>query len=298
MGKKKMMGGFRRFLASALAASMLFADIVPSWAAGADAGEAPSVLGAGISDEELRAALAQEAGEWPDGGFEFFESRLTAEEGQKQQLVIVRGGGTEQEATVDFKAVDVSAVYGEDYLLTVNESGYFSKTLDGKGKPLSDLNTELQSTGENVQQDPPEAGADAPREVPQVWTGSELQTVSASRAVKKKTSGTLQAAKDTYLGTQSSSLNWQELDEAQKAEAEAQSAAYEQAYDEFAEDMYGIYYTFTFKPGEYKKTVDIETFTDGLSEGDEQVMFLLSNASAGEIAGTSTAYLNITDNSQ
>lgn len=37
---------------------------------------------------------------------------------------------------------------------------------------------------------------------------------------------------------------------------------------------------------------------DELSESDEQVMFLLSNASAGEIAGTSTAYLNITDNDE
>lgn len=301
MTRKGTTGGIRRFLALCLSASMLFADVLPAAAVG---GGESSVLDTGVTDEELREALAQEAEVYPDGGFEFFESQLTVEEGGKQQLVIVRRGGRSQEATVDFKAVDVSAAYGEDYLLTVKESDYLSKTLDGEGKPLSDLNTELEITGD---EETPGTGQESEEgeEMPEVDGaletdgGKTLQTVSAPGTAKKKSSGSaLQAARDTYLGSESSSLNWQELDDAQKAEAEAQSAAYEQAYDAFAGDMYGVSYTFTFQKGEYKKVVEIETIEDELSESDEQVMFLLSNASAGEIAGTSTAYLNITDNDE
>lgn len=301
MTRKGTTGGIRRFLALCLSASMLFADVLPAAAVG---GGESSVLDTGVTDEELREALAQEAEVYPDGGFEFFESQLTVEEGGKQQLVIVRRGGRSQEATVDFKAVDVSAAYGEDYLLTVKESDYLSKTLDGEGKPLSDLNTELEITGD---EEAPGAGQESEEgeEMPEVdgaletEGGETLQTVSAPGTAKKKSSGSaLQAARDTYLGLESSSLNWQELDDAQRAEAEAQSAAYEQAYDAFAGDMYGVSYTFTFQKGEYKKVVEIETIEDELSESDEQVMFLLSNASAGEIAGTSNAYLNITDNDE
>lgn len=303
MIRKGTTGGIKRFLALCLGASMLFTDVFPAAAAGVSGG-GTSVLDVGVTEEELRDALAQETDVYPDGGFEFFETQLTVEEGGKKQLVIVRRGGRSQEATVDFKAVDVSATYGEDYLLTVKESDHLSKTLDGEGKPLSDLNAEMEIIGDEETPDAEETSkegeeasdADGSRETEDE---EPLQAVSVSGTLRKKSSGSaLQAARDEYLGEESSSLNWQELDDAQRAEAEAHSAAYEQAYDEFAGDMYGISHTFTFKKGEYKKVVEIETLEDELGESDEQVMFLLSNASAGEVVGTSTAYLNITDNDE
>lgn len=284
MMKKGIAGRSRKFLALCLSASMLFMDILPVMAERSGDSAGSSVFGAGVTEEQMKEALAQEKEIYPNGGFEFFEPQLTVEEGDVRRLVIVRRGGTEKEASVDFKAVDVSAVYGEDYLLTVRESDYVSKTLDGAGKPLSDLNT----------------GLEIPEDEPETETYQEteaFQKLSESRTVKKKSSGSaLQAARDTYLGEESSSLNWQEMDEAQMAEAEAQSAAYERAYDEFAGDMSGVSYMFTFQPGEYRKVIDIEILDDDLAESDEQVMFLLSNASVGEVVGTSTAYLNITDN--
>lgn len=105
-------------------------------------------------------------------------------------------------------------------------------------------------------------------------------------------------AKDTYLGTESGGLNWQEMDESRKMEAEAFSEACEDAYDAFAGEVFGQEYTFTFQEGEYMKSVYIDTMDDDISESDEQVMFLLGDASVGEVEGAKTAYLNIVDNDE
>ena len=91
-------------------------------------------------------------------------------------------------------------------------------------------------------------------------------------------------------------MNWQEMDEAQKLEEEKKKEAYNEAYNEFAGNVEGTSYTFTFKPGEYMKTIDIETIDDDIAESDEQVVFLLSNVTAGTLGTTATAYLNIIDN--
>ena len=46
------------------------------------------------------------------------------------------------------------------------------------------------------------------------------------------------------------------------------------------------------------KTIDIETIDDDIAESDEQVVFLLSNVTAGTLGTTATAYLNIIDNEE
>ena len=48
--------------------------------------------------------------------------------------------------------------------------------------------------------------------------------------------------------------------------------------ESLADLISGTGYTFTFAPGEYKKVVEIELLDDELSEGEEQVMFLLYQA--------------------
>lgn len=292
MTNRKISSMIKRFTAAGLAVSLLFTEM-PSMFAAQE--KEAFILGSDITEEELKEALRADEELYPEGRFEFFTPQLTAEEGEKQQLVIVRRGGAAQEATVDFKAVDVSATYGEDYLLTVEESDHVKKTLDGEGKPLTDFNTSQMA----VVGDDTEEAAILEDEQEEPDTQQEEKSNDGEKGVlKKQQKSALQQAKDTYLGTESDNLNWQELDDAHKAEAEAQSKEYQQAFDQFAQNILGREYTFTFKEGEYMKSVYIDTIDDETSESDEQVMFLLGNASVGEVSGTNTAYLNIKDNEE
>lgn len=273
----------KRLAALGLSIALTFTDLISVCADVKQDKESAFILGSDITKEQLKAALEQDSELYPDGGFEFFVSQIDGREGgERQQLVIVRRGGNDSEATVDFKAVDVSASYGNDYLLTVEESKNVSKTLDGSGTPLSDFN---QNEMEVIEERPSEEGV----------TEQPESSVQADK-VSDKTS--LQSARDAYLRTDSSNLDWQQLDKAQEAEQAAEKEKYNNEYNQFAEDVEGTDYTFTFKKGEYMKSVYIDIIDDDISETDEQVMFLLSNVSNGELAGTATAYLNISDNDE
>lgn len=281
----------KRILAAGLSFSMLFTTAAPAMASGG--ADDRMIDGTDVTQEELKAALAQEQDLYPEGGIEFFQSQISTVEGEKKQLVIVRRGSTAQQTTVDFKALDVSATYGEDYLLTVKD-GFTKKTLDSIGRPLTDANT----AGMEVQEETETESVTAVPEETEAAESTEGTEQNQVQAVSAKGRSALQVAKDKYLGTRTSNLDWQEMDEAKKLEEQKQQEAYNAAYDDFAGSVEGASYSFTFRPGEYMKTIDIETLDDTLSESDEQVVFLLSNVSGGTLAGTSTAYLNISDNDE
>lgn len=289
--KRNKSHGLKRILAVGLSFSMLFTTAAPAMASGGP--DDRMIDGTDVTQEELKAALAQEQDLYPEGGIEFFQSQISTVEGEKKQLVIVRRGSTAQQTTVDFKALDVSATYGEDYLLTVKD-GFTKKTLDGIGRPLTDANT----AGMEVQEETETESVTAVPEETEAAESTEGTEQNQVQAVSAKGRSALQVAKDKYLGTRTSNLDWQEMDEAKKLEEQKQQEAYNAAYDDFAGSVEGASYSFTFQPGEYMKTIDIETLDDTLSESDEQVVFLLSNVSGGTLAGTSTAYLNISDNDE
>ena len=289
--KRNKSHGLKRILAAGLSFSMLFTTAAPAMASGG--ADDRMIDGTDVTQEELKAALAQEQDLYPEGGIEFFQSQISTVEGEKKQLVIVRRGSTAQQTTVDFKALDVSATYGEDYLLTVKD-GFTKKTLDSIGRPLTDANT----AGMEVQEETETESVTAVPEETEAAESTEGTEQNQVQAVSAKGRSALQVAKDKYLGTRSSNLDWQEMDEAKKLEEQKQQEAYNAAYDDFAGSVEGASYSFTFRPGEYMKTIDIETLDDTLSESDEQVVFLLSNVSGGTLAGTSTAYLNISDNDE
>lgn len=117
--KRNKSHGLKRILAVGLSFSMLFTTAAPAMASGGP--DDRMIDGTDVTQEELKAALAQEQDLYPEGGIEFFQSQISTVEGEKKQLVIVRRGSTAQQTTVDFKALDVSATYGEDYLLTVKD---------------------------------------------------------------------------------------------------------------------------------------------------------------------------------
>ena len=139
MGKRTCNGTLKRLAAFGLTLSLVFSDLPFAFAESVQTAEEAFILDSDITKEALKEALKEDQELYPEGRFEFFLTQLTAKEGEKQQLVIVRRGGTDQEAAVDFKAVDISASYGEDYLLTVEESDHVMRTLEGVGKPLTDF---------------------------------------------------------------------------------------------------------------------------------------------------------------
>lgn len=311
MRERKCNSVLKRLAAFVLILSLVFSDIPFAFAEGRQTGEETFILGSDITEDALREALKEDEKLYPEGRFEFFLTQLTAQEGEKQQLVIVRRGGTDQEATVDFKAVDISASYGEDYLLTVEESDHVMGTLEGGGKPLTDFYNDKMPVIEKTEESEKTKKSGKQKEItPSEGTNKEKaltqrvkekplrESVREGLENKKESKSALKQARDSYLGTKTDSLNWQELDEAHRVSAEKQSEDYQNALDEFSEDIFGQEYTFTFKKGEYMKSIYIDTIDDDASESDEQVMFLLGNASYGEVSGSRTAYLNIKDNDE
>ena len=68
------------------------------------------------------------------------------------------------------------------------------------------------------------------------------------------------------------------------------------AVDEWAEEIPGVTTTLKFADGECVKKIIVEIIDDDLSESDEQVIFVLSDPTAGDLGTGSRAYLNISDN--
>lgn len=76
--------------------------------------------------EELRNMVSDE--EHPNGVFELAHTMITMSEGEDGTISVVRAGNTDKQASVVFKAVDVSTEYGKDYVITVDQGSLFGET--------------------------------------------------------------------------------------------------------------------------------------------------------------------------
>ena len=131
----------KRFLALMLSMVMVFSGTV-TYAEPAESEKTDA-----IDDKALKEALEAESDTYPDGAFEFFLSQLEGTEGDPQmELTIVRRGGNGAEASVDFKAVGISAAYGEDYTLSVDESMFTKRVLES----TADNETLTEDYGQNA----------------------------------------------------------------------------------------------------------------------------------------------------
>jgi hypothetical protein len=82
-------------------------------------------------EAEIRQLLSESVDdeEYPQGMFDFLTPRMeTGEDVEEAEIVIVRRGNTDEEASVTFKAIDMTAEYGEDYTIEV-PGIIFDKTL-------------------------------------------------------------------------------------------------------------------------------------------------------------------------
>ncbi|MDD4046945.1 MAG: Calx-beta domain-containing protein, partial [Tissierellia bacterium] len=224
--------------------------------------------------------------QYPNGVFEFLvPSMNTSENLSSVEFAIVRKGGTEGKASVTFKAIDVTAKYGDDYTISV-QKGLFPITLPNNpdSKPLIESFEDIENASVTT-------GSSIINERSQPTTGSGIQYEELPTPQLKVGGSGLRAARDTFTGTVSERATWREADQDTINKA---LIAQNEMYDE----MPGITYTFNFEDGEYIKKIRFNTIDDTISEDDEQVLFVLLNPVGASLGETINAYMNIEDNEE
>lgn len=255
-------------------------------------------------EEKLARELLQMEEEYPNGAFAFDNAQITLKEGKKTEVVLLRKGNRDKEAKVSLRAVDISALYSKDYTLTVQEGAFLSRTLEGgNGETLTDnlAKPELEKpeADQAEQEKPkkeekPETEEDA--EPGEVKLNKEEGSEKEFRGLEDQSS--MQAARDAQLGQQTGKVDWREVTSDSEEYGKIKKVTEEggEQIEEFAKNIDGLRYDFTFKPGEYKKVISIETMDDKVSESDEQIMLMLFETENADLADTQTAYIDIQDN--
>ncbi len=218
--------------------------------------------------EMLRSELAARAEEYPEGAFAFYTSASDAAEGSDDIAVkVVRIGDTSAAASVDVKAADVTAKYGDDYSL------YFK---DGLTQiPFVQNNTAVQN--DEAQQEAVEAA----------------DTDNDKAADEEYTSGGLRAAYTQQTGKETVNTNWRgEYTE------QAAKAASVQAENELINAFDGAELTLDFEAGEFEKDIFIHFEDDDKAESEESFALLLGNATVGRLDAQMQHNVTIHDNEE
>lgn len=246
-------------------------------------------------EKALKEQLAATKDKFPKGAIGFMNTQLSVAEGGKTQVEVIRQGGTDTKATVTFKIVDVTADYGDDYEVSIEEGNRTTVLEASKGqqslmKKYSDsVQVEEKSDTEETQEGKTEDAAS------QVDATAETVGIDELTGIQKAA-----AMQNGTVGTQKS---WREVEKEDKTEdeyakAEEITGKGEDALKNVLETMEGVTYSFTFEKGEYKKVVDITAVDDELAESDEQFMVMLVDAKGSELSASNTGYVNIKDNEE
>lgn len=277
-----------------------------------------------LSNEELREAIRGDelwAENYPKGLFNFVGTQYIVHESQEfMEIAIARQGGTKGDVTVDFKAIDVSAKYGEDYVIRVYENSDKYVMKENKNSiPLmetlqDDANINISKPEETngditVQQsvyseqesvvDEGEASEPFEEEVvdqdntadekEQPYVDLEAQIVDIGNKTAPKS---LRQLKESALGIKSDRPDWKEVDLKTVEQLKSE-------YDQFFYNIPGAQSTIRFKDGEYIKYLYIIPLNDNLSESEEQILFALTNPEGGAVRGEFyMSYANIIDDEE
>lgn len=227
-------------------------------------------------DEQIRETLLESvnAEQYPQGMFDFLMPRMeTSEDVSEAEFSVIRRGNTDEAASVTFKAIDMTAKYGEDYTLEVSGM-IFDKTLPENPEAQSLIYEEGNTDDNSVVELMSEDNEDVSEENADNQTGTDLRS-----------------ARTVLTGAESDYANWREADE---QTTEMLSDAYGEMYDE----LEGVEYTLEFEPGEYIKKLKFITIDDKISEDEEQVLFVLSHPENCDISENPTGFMNIKDNEE
>ncbi|MBR3539152.1 MAG: hypothetical protein IKN79_08770, partial [Eubacterium sp.] len=256
--------------------------------------------------EQLRTAVSDE--EYPNGLFGFYKTQLTVDEGGKTSILVCRQGNTDTEATVHFKAIDISAKYGDDYLLTVNHSTLKKEQLRAdedagtlmeqgvySGEPNNTDEIIIEDTEEKVSAE--QADSDAQDEDQSVSENTSEEQESEEEPTAKKSG--LALAYEAQRGESAPENDWTETNPESAPEdiANAMDAGTDQTIGYF-ESAQGVETLLTFKTGEYQKEIVFDSLDDEKSESDEQIVFAIYGAEGADIGKDYNGYVNIKDNDE
>lgn len=280
------------------------------------AGAVPTTVLAGgsITDRQIEQALKSLADDkaYPDGVFSFLEPRLEVQEGTGSiEFAIIRAGNTDKEATVKFKAVDVSADYNDDYKIAVpgwfgddelkadEDSGIYKQQLkDAQDTPAVFDGKESTVTTEG---ETSETTAHAEtKDTAQTGTPSETNDEISEESILSPTDevGTdLRSAKELLTDEKTDKTLWTEKTingEDSGLTTEELSDAYNDTYS----DLPGAECELTFAPGETYKKLKFIVVDDDKSEDDEIAMLVLTDAKGADLVDNPSGLINIKDNDE
>ena len=301
MKSKKLKYALRRTAASILCASVVWGSI-PMDAVYAAALERKQI-------KEQLAALVNET-EYPNGMFQFLAPRVEVCEGTEYvEIAVVRAGNTDSEASVTFKALDVSAKYGEDYKITVpklltQDNVEYDEDVESM---MEQAAIQAENTIVKLENDTQSNNSIRYSEAGTSPDGNSIEAAkndtnqeASSEAIEEElvpnseVPTNLRDAKELSSGVKSDDSSWTDEKNAEEISEDDLISAYNDKY----ESMEGAEYTFTFKKGEYMKKLRVYIEDDSIGEDDELVMLALSEAEGAALSDNPTGLINIKDNDE
>lgn len=258
----------QRLCATTVCALMIFqcspGGVITAYAA--NAGMSLDPTPPAVNKDNLQKELAAKTEDYPAGGFAFYEQAATIAEGEKdREIKVVRWGDTSHAATVNVKAMDLTAEWGVDY------SVYYK---DGLAKV--ELSADVAKDEDTSVQDTP----------------AEKQAIDEGPASESaRPQGSLRSAYSQQTGKETVDTNWRgEMEEYLGPVAAVEVASH------LADELPGVQTTFSFAEGEYEKTIYIHANDDKLAESEEAFKLILGSPSYGILTEGLQCNVSISDN--
>ncbi len=255
------------------------------------------------TSEELRLAIMGEdmwVENYPHGLFNFIGTEyILSEDNAYYEFAIARQGGTAGEVSVDIKAIDVSAEYGEDYTIRIYEGldkfgKYHDAKRDENSVPLMNTiadNPETNLSGLSDTSEQQESGEDLQESEPKYTPGAsdDDEYTELTKYVNENENLSLREAKAVYTGVESDRTDWKEIDSSTAAELK-------EAHNELYSSIPGATGTVHFADGEYIKFLRIIPVNHNKPVGHRQSILVLQNATGDSETGEFyTATMQILD---
>lgn len=250
-------------------------------------------------EQEFRDMLEAMGEEGSQGIIAFWGTEdITVSEGDgSYEIKVVRMGSTEGEAFVQFKAVDINAGYGEDYVVSLKESYGREQTVSVNSAAESIMDQMADSANASaaygdVITDISGNDADllSDGETDSVSDNDNLNLPKLPDSLEEKSDeeivvSSLREAKSVQTGKISDQPDWRGQYEQNRLMYQLEKDAAKAAANQLVNQIEGHSMVLNFADGEYCKVLKVSVIDDTIAEGKEAACFLLGdtiNASLGD----------------
>lgn len=268
-------------------------------------------VGAEISDTPLEASRINSE-QLPEGNLIYMgtASVSVSETETVYSFPIYREGDLSGEASVDIHTLDMTAVYGKDYILLEDE---IEKTGNGSSILENYATAEVDENAES-EEEPEVAGAETEvAEAEQEVAEAEPEVAEAEPEVAEEEPEVVEAGSESdsepslrELKEQQTGFKTREINETSETETETENlqAPTQEDYQALADELvpqamsqveHSTETTITFAPDESEKIVRFKILDDNKSEGNEGFSLLLVNPQGAEVYNVTSLSVNIED---